>query len=163
MGQAPAHRSPGAQAGEARRHAGWRRRLNGAGIFVISVAARLASPSVILSFFSASIVACSMALLCEIASASRSADVVYASAVFGEGVALVTGINLLFDYHIGAALIARNLIHYVINFVKARARQVPAWLGRSLPSAPFFSLSFTACRSSTARMHLCQVSESRQS
>ena len=90
---------------------------------------------------------------------------VYASAVFGEGVALVTGINLLFDYHIGAALIARNLIHYVINFVKACGAagsclsrrflsvQLPFFRCPSL-HLPFFSYSHAS---------YARVSESRQS
>jgi APA family basic amino acid/polyamine antiporter len=122
----------------------------GAGIFVVSgEAARLAGPSVILSFFVSSVV-CMLNALCYAEMASRipvsGSAYVYASAVFGEGLAIITGINLLFDYHIGAALIARNLMHYVINFLEVcGVQRVPTWLESiSLPLAPFFSFSFTA-------------------
>lgn len=122
----------------------------GAGIFVVSgEAARIAGPSVIISFFIAAFV-CVLNALCYAEMASRipvsGSAYVYASAVLGEGVAILTGINLLFDYHIGAALISRNLVHYIFSFLKACGIiGIPDWLESiSITSAPFLSLSFIA-------------------
>ena len=42
----------------------------------------------------------------------------YAYLVFGEVVAIIAGVNLLIDYHVGAASIARSLISYLHNYAK---------------------------------------------
>ena len=69
----------------------------GAGIFVISgVAARLAGRRHSLILFSKHCVR-SIAYMQKWPAAGQRIGLCLASAVFGEGVALVTGINLLFD------------------------------------------------------------------
>ncbi len=122
----------------------------GAGIFVVSgEAARVAGPAVVLSFFVAAAV-CVLNALCYAEMASRvpvsGSAYVYATCVFGEATGIVTGLNLLFDYHVGAAMIARNLVHYALNLLAACGLpHVPGWLdGISAPGAPFLSFSFVA-------------------
>ena len=122
----------------------------GAGIFVVSgEAARIAGPAVVLSFFVAALV-CVLNALCYAEMASRipvsGSAYVYATCVYGELVGVVTGLNLLFDYAVGAAMIARNLVHYVLNLLAAcGVGPVPSWLdGISAPGATFFSISFVA-------------------
>ena len=122
----------------------------GAGIFVVSgEAARVAGPAVVLSFFIAAVV-CVFNALCYAEMASRvpisGSAYVYSMSIFGEFAAAVTGINLLFDYHIGAALIARNLVHYVLRLLEAMGlSNLPSWLvAIPVPGLPFLSVSFTA-------------------
>ena len=122
----------------------------GAGIFVVSgEAAKLAGPAVVLSFFVAAFV-CVLNALCYAEMASRvpvsGSAYVYSRVIFGEFAAAVTGLNLLFDYHIGAALIARNLVQYIRELLIAFGIQgIPSWLDKiDVPGAPFLSFSITA-------------------
>ena len=122
----------------------------GAGIFVVSgEAAKMAGPAVVLSFFIAAVV-CVLNALCYAEMASRipvsGSAYVYSMSVFGEFVAIITGLNLLFDYHIGAALIARNLVHYLLKLLEAMGvPTLPTWLNSiTVVSVPFLSFSFTA-------------------
>lgn len=53
----------------------------------------------------------------------------YAYITFGQLPALLIAINLLCDYHIAAALIARSFGIYLVQFLQhAGLESVPAWL-----------------------------------
>ena len=61
----------------------------------------------------------------------------YAYLVFGEVVAIVTGVNLLIDYHVGAASIARSLVGYFAQLCKDVHIHLPQFLvSLPLPSVP---------------------------
>jgi basic amino acid/polyamine antiporter, APA family len=122
----------------------------GAGIFVVSgEAAKIAGPAVVLSFFVAAIV-CVLNALCYAEMSSRipisGSAYIYSQKIFGEFAAVITGLNLMFDYHIGAALIARNLVHYLIKLINViTGSTLPSWLNSiTWASVPFFSISFTS-------------------
>lgn len=89
----------------------------GAGIFVLTgVTARKAGPAVVFSFGIAAVV-CALDALCYAELGSRiprsGSAYLYARVAFGEGAGLIAGANLLFDYGVGAAAIARSLVGYV--------------------------------------------------
>ena len=91
---------------------------------------------------------------------------VYSMKIFGECAAVITGINLLFDYHIGAALIARNLVHYIVRLLEGiGVPTLPTWISAiPIPSLPFLSLSFTAplILFGLAAVLCCGIKESAQ-
>jgi APA family basic amino acid/polyamine antiporter len=94
----------------------------GSGIFVLSgVALKEAGPGVWLSFVVAAAV-CSLDALCYAELASRfptsGGAYLFTKQVFGNPAALVVGLNLLFDYHIGAAAIARSFAGYLGNVLE---------------------------------------------
>jgi basic amino acid/polyamine antiporter, APA family len=121
----------------------------GAGIFVLTgIAAKQAGPAVCFSF----LLAAAMCVLNALAYAELSSRFpesgsayLYAYLVFGEVVAIVAGVNLLIDYHVGAASIARSLVGYFAQLCKDVHIHLPQFLvSLPLPSVPFLSLSLLA-------------------
>lgn len=109
----------------------------GAGVFTLTgIAAAKAGPAVIISFCLAGLVAGADALcFAEMASRFPEAGSVYLYSYisFGQLPALLIAINLLCDYHIAAALIARSFGIYLVQFLQhAGVESVPAWLS-SIP------------------------------
>ncbi|XP_047081819.1 cationic amino acid transporter 9, chloroplastic-like [Lolium rigidum] len=109
----------------------------GAGIFVITgTVARDAGPGVTISFALAG-AACVLNALCYAELASRFPAVVggaylYTYAAFNELTAFLVFTQLMIDYHIGAASIARSLASYFIQFLElipAVKGNVPSWIG----------------------------------
>ncbi|KQK00595.1 cationic amino acid transporter 9, chloroplastic [Brachypodium distachyon] len=109
----------------------------GAGIFVITgTVARDAGPGVTISFALAG-AACVLNALCYAELASRFPAVVggaylYTYAAFNELTAFLVFTQLMLDYHIGAASIARSLASYFIQFVElipSAKGHVPSWIG----------------------------------
>ena len=89
----------------------------GSGIFVLSgVALHEAGPGVALSFMVAAGV-CVLDALCYAELASRwptsGGAYLFTKKVFGAPWSLVIGLNLLIDYHVGAAAIARSFAGYL--------------------------------------------------
>jgi APA family basic amino acid/polyamine antiporter len=94
----------------------------GAGIFVLTgIAAQEAGPGVTLSFAFAAF-ACVFNALCYSELSSRfpvsGSAYLYAYLSLGEFAAILAGINLLMDYHVGAASIARALAAYWVALFK---------------------------------------------
>ncbi|KAG8060031.1 hypothetical protein GUJ93_ZPchr0002g24044 [Zizania palustris] len=95
----------------------------GAGIFVITgTVARDAGPGVTISFVLAG-AACVLNALCYAELASRFPAVVggaylYTYAAFNELTAFLVFTQLMLDYHIGAASIARSLASYFVQFLE---------------------------------------------
>lgn len=137
----------------------------GAGIFVFTgVAARDAGPGVVISFGLAAC-ACALDALCYAELATKfpysGSAYLYAREAFGPQIALITGANLLFDYAVGAAAIARSLTAYGVqlcrdlHLLKTAADVAPSvtefvpfpedwpWLSFSL-IAPLLLLAITA-------------------
>uniref|UniRef100_A0ACD5Z5F4 Uncharacterized protein n=1 Tax=Avena sativa TaxID=4498 RepID=A0ACD5Z5F4_AVESA len=109
----------------------------GAGIFVITgTVARDAGPGVTISFILAG-AACVLNALCYAELASRFPAVVggaylYTYAAFNELTAFLVFTQLMIDYHIGAASIARSLASYFIQFLElipSVKGNVPSWIG----------------------------------
>ncbi|CAM0944967.1 unnamed protein product [Alopecurus aequalis] len=109
----------------------------GAGIFVITgTVARDAGPGVTISFALAG-AACVLNALCYAELASRFPAVVggaylYTYAAFNELTAFLVFTQLMVDYHIGAASIARSLASYFIQFLElipSVKGNVPSWIG----------------------------------
>lgn len=109
----------------------------GAGIFVITgTVARDAGPGVTVSFVLAGI-SCILNALCYAELASRFPAVVggaylYAYSAFNEITAFLVFGQLMLDYHIGAASIARSLASYVVNIFElfpAFKHHIPSWIG----------------------------------
>ncbi|KAM3242655.1 hypothetical protein ACQJBY_054960 [Aegilops geniculata] len=109
----------------------------GAGIFVITgTVARDAGPGVTISFALAG-AACVLNALCYAELASRFPAVVggaylYTYAAFNELTAFLVFTQLMLDYHIGAASIARSLASYFIQFLElipSVKGNVPSWIG----------------------------------
>lgn len=105
----------------------------GAGVFTLTgIAAAATGPAVVLSFCLAGLVAAADALcFAEMSSRFPQAGTVflYSYITFGQLPALLIAINLLVDYHVAAALIARSFAIYLVEFLKhAGLQNAPAWL-----------------------------------
>lgn len=109
----------------------------GAGIFVVTgTVARDAGPGVTISFFLAG-AACVLNALCYAELASRFPAVVggaylYAYTAFNELTAFLVFAQLMLDYHIGAASIARSLSSYVVSIFELFPffkENIPSWIG----------------------------------
>jgi len=120
----------------------------GAGVFSLTgVAAASAGPAVVFSFIFSGIIAAIDALCySEMASRYPQAGTVflYNHITFGELPALLVSINLLVDYTVAAALIARSFALYLVEFLKhAGLGPLPSWLA-SWPLTDIISLSLVA-------------------
>ncbi|GMI75817.1 cationic amino acid transporter 9 [Hibiscus trionum] len=109
----------------------------GAGIFVVTgTVARDAGPGVTVSFILAG-ASCVLNALCYAELASRFPAVVggaylYAYTAFNEITAFLVFMQLMLDYHIGAASIARSLASYVatiFELIPALKGNIPPWVG----------------------------------
>uniref|UniRef100_A0A0D6QZS5 Cationic amino acid transporter C-terminal domain-containing protein n=1 Tax=Araucaria cunninghamii TaxID=56994 RepID=A0A0D6QZS5_ARACU len=109
----------------------------GAGIFVVTgTVAREAGPGVTISFILAG-AACVLNALCYAELSSRFPAVVggaylYAYSAFNELIAFLVFVQLMLDYHIGAASIARSLASYLVTFLQLfpfLKENLPQWLG----------------------------------
>ncbi|KAK9142875.1 hypothetical protein Syun_012275 [Stephania yunnanensis] len=109
----------------------------GAGIFVVTgTVARDAGPGVTVSFILAG-AACVLNALCYAEMASRLPAVVggaylYAYTAFNELTAFLVFAQLMLDYHIGAASIARSLASYLVSILEIFPifrENVPSWIG----------------------------------
>ncbi|GLJ30648.1 hypothetical protein SUGI_0606990 [Cryptomeria japonica] len=109
----------------------------GAGIFVITgTVAKEAGPGVTVSFILAG-AACVLNALCYAELSSRFPAVVggaylYSYAAFNELTAFLVFVQLMLDYHIGAASIARSLASYlatVLQLIPSLREHLPEWLG----------------------------------
>ncbi|KAJ8900374.1 hypothetical protein K2173_025014 [Erythroxylum novogranatense] len=109
----------------------------GAGIFVVTgTVARDAGPGVTISFIIAG-VSCMLNALCYAELASRFPAVVggaylYTYTAFNEIIAFLVFGQLMLDYHIGAASIARSLASYVATLLELFPLfkdHIPSWLG----------------------------------
>ncbi|KAE8727493.1 Cationic amino acid transporter 9 [Hibiscus syriacus] len=109
----------------------------GAGIFVVTgTVARDAGPGVTISFILAG-ASCVLNALCYAELASRFPAVVggaylYAYTAFNEITAFLVFMQLMLDYHIGAASIARSLASYVatiFELIPALKGKIPPWVG----------------------------------
>eukprot|EP00897_Mesotaenium_endlicherianum_P010816 jgi/Mesen1/9763/ME000007S09815 len=112
----------------------------GSGIFVVTgVVARDAGPGVVLSFAIAGL-ACVADALCYAELATRfpgrvGGAYLYAHAAFGELPAFLVFCNLMFDYHIGAASIARSLASYLVSLAEEIVPALEAWVPAILAPA----------------------------
>lgn len=109
----------------------------GAGIFVVTgTVARDAGPGVTFSFILAGL-SCVLNALCYAELASRLPAVVggaylYAYSAFNELTAFLVFGQLMIDYHIGAASIARSLASYVVTILEmfpVFKDNTPSWIG----------------------------------
>ncbi|XP_061969791.1 cationic amino acid transporter 9, chloroplastic isoform X1 [Populus nigra] len=109
----------------------------GAGIFVVTgTVARDAGPGVTFSFILAGL-SCVLNALCYAELASRLPAVVggaylYAYSAFNELTAFLVFGQLMIDYHIGAASIARSLASYVVTILEMFPifkDNIPSWIG----------------------------------
>ncbi|CAH9117999.1 unnamed protein product [Cuscuta europaea] len=109
----------------------------GAGIFVVTgTVAHDAGPGVTISFIIAG-ASCALNALCYAELASSFPAVVggaylYTYTAFNELTAFLVFTQLMLDYHIGAATIARSLASYVINAVELipfLKETIPNWIG----------------------------------
>ncbi|KAK1430371.1 hypothetical protein QVD17_13053 [Tagetes erecta] len=109
----------------------------GAGIFVVTgTVARDAGPGVTISFVLAG-ASCVLNALCYAELASRFPAVVggaylYTYTAFNELTAFLVFTQMMLDYHIGAASIARSLASYVINILELFPlfkNNIPNWVG----------------------------------
>nr|GEW35209.1 cationic amino acid transporter 9, chloroplastic-like [Tanacetum cinerariifolium] len=109
----------------------------GAGIFVVTgTVARDAGPGVTISFVLAG-ASCVLNALCYAELASRFPAVVggaylYTYTAFNELTAFLVFTQMMLDYHIGAASIARSLASYVINIFELNPflkNNIPNWVG----------------------------------
>ncbi|KAH7687571.1 Amino acid/polyamine transporter I protein [Dioscorea alata] len=109
----------------------------GAGIFVVTgTVARDAGPGVTISFMLAG-AACVLNALCYAELSSRFPAVVggaylYSYTAFNELTAFLVFVQLMLDYHIGAASIARSLANYVVSFLELfpfLKAHMPSWIG----------------------------------
>ncbi|WOL05629.1 cationic amino acid transporter 9, chloroplastic [Canna indica] len=116
----------------------------GAGIFVVTgTVARDAGPGVTISFALAG-AACVFNALCYAELSSRFPAVVggaylYTYAAFNELTAFLVFVQLMLDYHIGAASIARSLASYFISLLELipfLKGSFPSWIGQG--GAEFF-------------------------
>ncbi|CAH1412195.1 unnamed protein product [Lactuca virosa] len=109
----------------------------GAGIFVVTgTVARDAGPGVTISFILAG-ASCVLNALCYAELASRFPAVVggaylYTYTAFNELTAFLVFTQMMLDYHIGAASIARSLASYIINILELLPffkNNIPNWIG----------------------------------
>nr|GLL40761.1 cationic amino acid transporter 9, chloroplastic [Ipomoea trifida] len=109
----------------------------GAGIFVVTgTVAHEAGPGVTISFVIAGL-SCVLNALCYAELASRFPAVVggaylYTYTAFSELMAFLVFTQLMLDYHIGAASIARSLASYTINaleLIPFLKDNIPSWVG----------------------------------
>ncbi|GKB67443.1 cationic amino acid transporter 9, chloroplastic-like protein [Tanacetum coccineum] len=109
----------------------------GAGIFVVTgTVARDAGPGVTISFLLAG-ASCVLNALCYAELASRFPAVVggaylYTYTAFNELTAFLVFTQMMLDYHIGAASIARSLASYVVNIldlIPSVKDNIPNWVG----------------------------------
>ncbi|KAH6767505.1 cationic amino acid transporter 9 [Perilla frutescens var. hirtella] len=109
----------------------------GAGIFVVTgTVARDAGPGVTISFVVAG-ASCVLNALCYAELASRFPAVVggaylYTYSAFNELTAFLVFAQLMLDYHIGAASIARSLASYVVTVLELipfLKDNIPSWVG----------------------------------
>ncbi|XP_023746995.1 cationic amino acid transporter 9, chloroplastic [Lactuca sativa] len=109
----------------------------GAGIFVVTgTVARDAGPGVTISFILAG-ASCVLNALCYAELASRFPAVVggaylYTYTAFNELTAFLVFTQMMLDYHIGAASIARSLASYIINILELVPffkNNIPNWIG----------------------------------
>lgn len=109
----------------------------GAGIFVVTgTVARDAGPAVTLCFVLAG-ASCILNALCYAELASRFPAVVggaylYTYSAFNELTAFLVFAQLMLDYHIGAASIARSLAGYVVALLELSPSlkgHIPSWIG----------------------------------
>lgn len=109
----------------------------GAGIFVVTgTVARDAGPAVTLCFLLAG-VSCILNALCYAELASRFPAVVggaylYTYSAFNELTAFLVFAQLMLDYHIGAASIARSLASYAVALLElfpSIKGNIPSWIG----------------------------------
>ncbi|XP_034205787.1 cationic amino acid transporter 9, chloroplastic isoform X2 [Prunus dulcis] len=109
----------------------------GAGIFVVTgTVAHDAGPGVTISFILAG-VSCVLNALCYAELASRFPAVVggaylYTYTAFNELTAFLVFAQLMLDYHIGAASIARSLASYVVTILELFPifkENIPDWIG----------------------------------
>ncbi|KAK4414613.1 Cationic amino acid transporter 9, chloroplastic [Sesamum alatum] len=109
----------------------------GAGIFVVTgTVAHDAGPGVTISFIIAG-VSCVLNALCYAELASRFPAVVggaylYTYSAFNEITAFLVFTQLMLDYHIGAASIARSLASYVVTVLELipfLKDNIPSWVG----------------------------------
>ncbi|KAJ4950122.1 hypothetical protein NE237_026954 [Protea cynaroides] len=109
----------------------------GAGIFVVTgTVARDAGPGVTISFILAG-ASCVLNALCYAELASRFPAVVggaylYSYTAFNELTAFLVFGQLMLDYHIGAASIARSLASYFVNILELFPlfrNHIPSWIG----------------------------------
>ncbi|XP_057531705.1 cationic amino acid transporter 9, chloroplastic [Amaranthus tricolor] len=125
----------------------------GAGIFVVTgTVARDAGPAVILCFILAG-ASCILNALCYAELSSRFPAIVggaylYAYSAFNELTAFLVFAQLMLDYHIGAASIARSLASYFIallELIPAIKGNIPSWIGHGTDDfLGFFSINILA-------------------
>ncbi|CAI9101270.1 OLC1v1038553C1 [Oldenlandia corymbosa var. corymbosa] len=124
----------------------------GAGIFVVTgTVARDAGPAVTISFIIAG-ASCVLNALCYAELASRFPAVVggaylYAYTAFNELTAFLVFAQLMLDYHIGAASIARSLAGYVVSLIElipSVRGNIPPWVGHGQEIAGPLSINVLA-------------------
>ncbi|XP_071931456.1 cationic amino acid transporter 9, chloroplastic isoform X3 [Coffea arabica] len=124
----------------------------GAGIFVITgTVARDAGPGVTISFIIAG-ASCVLNALCYAELASRFPAVVggaylYTYTAFNELTAFLVFGQLMLDYHIGAASIARSLAGYVVSLLElipSLRDNIPAWVGHGQDISGVLSINVLA-------------------
>ncbi|KAK7340477.1 hypothetical protein VNO77_21181 [Canavalia gladiata] len=124
----------------------------GAGIFVVTgTVARDAGPGVTISFILAG-ASCVINALCYAELASRFPAIVggaylYAYTAFNELTAFLVFAQLMLDYHIGAASIARSLASYLINILElfpVFKDNIPKWIGHGQNLGDVLSINLLA-------------------
>ncbi|KEH21580.1 putative amino acid/polyamine transporter I, cationic amino acid transporter [Medicago truncatula] len=124
----------------------------GAGIFVVTgTVAHDVGPAVTLSFIFAG-ASCVINALCYAELASRFPAVVggaylYTYTAFNELTAFLVFSQLMLDYHIGAASIARSLANYIVTFLEifpVFKDNIPKWIGHGLNIGNVLSINALA-------------------
>ncbi|XP_027187646.1 cationic amino acid transporter 9, chloroplastic isoform X2 [Cicer arietinum] len=124
----------------------------GAGIFVVTgTVAHDAGPGVTISFILAG-ASCVINALCYAELASRFPAVVggaylYAYTAFNELTAFLVFSQLMLDYHIGAASIARSLANYIVTFLEifpVLKDNIPKWIGHGANFGDVLSINVLA-------------------
>ncbi|XP_057757053.1 cationic amino acid transporter 9, chloroplastic [Arachis stenosperma] len=124
----------------------------GAGIFVVTgTVARDAGPGVTISFILAG-ASCVVNALCYAELASRFPAVVggaylYTYTAFNEITAFLVFAQLMLDYHIGAASIARSLASYVVSILElfpVLKDNIPDWIGHGQNIGEVLSINVLA-------------------